>query len=198
MDVPLFEVAERHLALVADTETPAGIVVVASTPAPPALLPRPEGPALGAVVLDQVRDPGNIGGILRTAAAAGIRHVISTEGSADLWAPKVVRAGAGAHFRLFVYAGRRIEEVVEWLAEWDQCVLADGRSRTTIYQVDWSVATVLVLSNEARGASSWLDDVPTVRAAIPMYAETESMNVGAAAAVLFYEARRPFLGGTGA
>ena len=116
-------------------------------------------------------------------AAAGIRHVVSTEGSADIWAPKVVRAGAGAHFRLSVYVGRPVDEIAEWLGEWEQCVLADGRSRTTIYEVDWSLATVLVLSNEARGTSSWLDELAVTRAAIPMSAQTESMNVGAAAAV---------------
>jgi TrmH family RNA methyltransferase len=193
LDVPVFEVAERHLTLVADTETPAGIVVVAAMPRAPERLPEAEQPGLGVVVLDQVRDPGNIGGIIRTSAAAGIRHIVSTEGSADLWAPKVVRAGAGAHFRLTLYPGRPIDEIVDWMGAWDQRVLADGRSRTTIYQIDWSPSTVLILSNEAHGAAMWLDDVPTVRASIPMDAQTESLNVAAAAAVCLYEARRQFL-----
>ncbi len=194
MDVPLFELAERHLALVADTEAPAGIVVVAATPPAPAELPEARGPGLAAVVLDQIRDPGNIGGILRTTAAAGIRHIVSSEGSADLWAPKVVRAGAGAHFRLTLYPGRPVGEIIEWIGTWRQCVLADGRSRTTIYHVDWTPPTVLVLSNEAHGASRWLDDVSLLRASIPMAAETESINVAAASAVFVYEARRQLLG----
>jgi len=193
MGAPLFEISERHLTLVADTQTPAGIVVVATLPQPGPTLPAPQSAGIGALVLDQVRDPGNIGGILRTAAAAGIADVISTEGSADLWAPKVVRAGAGAHFRLSLYPARPIDEVADWLGTWQQVLVADGRARLSMHEVDWMPATVLVLSNEARGASSWLDGMGAGRVSIPMHAGTESLNVAAAAAVLMYEARRPFL-----
>jgi TrmH family RNA methyltransferase len=193
LPVPLFEISERHLTLIADTETPPGIVVVGALPADQASLPEPNAPGLGALVLDQVRDPGNIGGILRTAAAAGIRQVVSTQGSADLWAPKVVRAGAGAHFRLVLHPARPLGDVADWLARWPQRVLADGRARATIYDIDWQLPTVLLLSNEARGASSWLADFDCAHVAIPMAASTESLNVAAAAAVILYEARRQTL-----
>jgi RNA methyltransferase, TrmH family len=193
LDAPLFELSERHLTLVADTETPAGIVVVATLPPRQDRLPKPIADGLGALVLDQVRDPGNIGGILRTAAAAGIMDVVSTEGSADLWAPKVVRAGAGAHFRLMLYPARPFEEVAAWMSLWRQLLVADGRAPKSIYDVDWMPSSVLVLSNEAKGASSWLDNVDMHRVSIPMNAGTESLNVAAAAAILMYEARRLFL-----
>ncbi|MDB5058233.1 MAG: hypothetical protein JWO59_1705 [Chloroflexi bacterium] len=193
MGAPLFEISERHLTLVADTETPAGIVVVATLPSPARDLPAPQRPGLGALLLDQVRDPGNIGGILRTAAAAGISTVVSSEGSADLWAPKVVRAGAGAHFRLTLYPARPLTEITHWLGEWSQCLVADGRAQKSMYEVAWTPPTVLVLSNEARGAASWLDAAGIGRVSIPMHADTESLNVAAAAAVLIYEGRREFL-----
>jgi TrmH family RNA methyltransferase len=193
MDVPVFEISERHLTLVSDTETPAGIVVVATLPPLAPSLPLPRNPGLGALLLDQVRDPGNIGGILRTAAAAGISSVVSSEGSADLWAPKVVRAGAGAHFRIGLYPGRTMDEITNWLDLWDQRLVADGRSSRTMFRVDWTPPTLLILSNEARGASSWLDDAGIGRVSIPMGASTESLNVAAAAAVLIYEGRRDAL-----
>jgi RNA methyltransferase, TrmH family len=193
LDAPVYELSERHLTLVADTETPAGVVVVADLPLRVDALPEPNRPGLSVLLLDQIRDPGNIGGILRTAAAGGLSAVVSTEGSADLWAPKVVRAGAGAHFRLPLYPGWPLLEVAAWLATWPQLVVADARARNSIYDIDWSIATILTLSNEARGASSWLDRLHISRTAIPMQSDTESLNVAAAAAVIVYEARRSFL-----
>jgi TrmH family RNA methyltransferase len=193
MDAPVFEISERHLTLVADTETPAGVVVVADLPLHAAMLPAPDRRGLSVLLLDQIRDPGNIGGILRTATAAGLSAVVSTEGSADLWAPKVVRAGAGAHFRVPLFPGRQLAEVSEWLSAWPQCVLADGRASRSLYTVDWSLPTVLTLSNEAHGASAWFDALTIVRASIPMANDTESLNVAAAASVLIYEARRSAL-----
>ena len=192
-DVPHFEISERLLTLISDTETPSGIIVVASLPPITSILPRPQYRGLGALLLDQVRDPGNIGGILRTAAAAGVSVVVSTEGSADLWAPKVVRAGAGAHFRLTLAAGIPVADVVEWLREWEQAILADGRTERTIYDLDWRRSTVLVMSNEAHGPSNWLPEVAPIRARIPMRANTESLNVAAAAAIIVYEAQRDLL-----
>ncbi len=190
---PIFEISERLLTLVADTETPAGIVAVAPLPRPLPELPKPHATGLGALLLDLVRDPGNVGGILRSTAAAGIDSVVSTEGSADLWAPKVVRSAAGAHFRLDLWTAQPQAEVATWLQGWRQIVVADGRSPITMYQVDWRLPSVLVLANEAHGPSPWLASLPVVRAAIPMRAETESLNVAAAAAVLLYEARRDVL-----
>ena len=104
-----------------------------------------------------------------------------------------MRASAGAHFRLTLYPGRPVSEVVPWLERWHQRVLADGRSRSSIYELDWLPPTVLILSNEAHGAAEWLDELPVLRAAIPMAAETESLNVAAAAAVILYEAGRQVL-----
>ncbi len=191
-DILFFELSERHLTLITDTETPAGIVAVAPLPDPEGALPTVDRDGLGALLLDQVRDPGNLGGILRSAAAAGVARTLTTEGSAAPWAPKVVRAAAGAHLRLRLWPGQPRAEVAAWLEQWPQVVLADGRAPRTIYEVDWQRPSVLVLANEAHGPSPWLEALPVVRAAIPMRAATESLNVGAAAAILLYEARRAF------
>ncbi|HWE63693.1 MAG TPA: RNA methyltransferase [Chloroflexota bacterium] len=191
--IPLFELNERLLRLISDTETPPGIIAVAHMPRPLATLPGPWASGLSAVLLDHVRDPGNVGGILRTAAAAGIELVVSTEGSVDLYAPKVVRAGAGAHLRLELAPARPIEELAPWLDRWPLRTLADAHARTTLYDVDWRQPSVLVVSNEAHGSDEWLRERGLQGVSVPMRAATESLNVAAATAVLIYEARRPFL-----
>ena len=191
--IPILEVGERMLAMVADTETPAGIVAEAVLPDPATSLPEPHGAGLQVVVLDHVRDPGNTGGILRSAAASGVQHVVSSLGCVDLWAPKVVRAGAGAHFRLNLIGTLSPEALASWLLGWPQVVVADGAARASIYTVDWDRASALILGNEAHGPSDWPARLPIARVRIPMCADTESLNVAAAAAVFLYEGRRNLL-----
>jgi TrmH family RNA methyltransferase len=186
----MFEVNARALALAADTETPAGVVVVAALPEPAGALPLLPGAGLQALLLDQLRDPGNTGGILRTAAAAGLSVVVSSEGTVDLWGPKVVRAGAGAHFRLDLHNGQDVISLEAWLASFAQVVVADGHARTSLYDLDWQRNTLLVVSNEAHGSSGWLSRQQITPARIPMRGDTESLNVGAAAAIMLYEAQR--------
>jgi TrmH family RNA methyltransferase len=192
-EVPIVELTERLLRLISDTETPPGIIAVAPLPRPLIELPAPWTGGLSAILLDHVRDPGNVGGILRTAAAAGVELVVSTEGSVDLYAPKVVRAGAGAHLRLELAPARPLDEIGAWLARWPLAALADGAARTTLYDVDWREPCVLVVSNEAHGIEEWLQGRALRRVSIPMRAATESLNVAAATAIFVYEARRSFL-----
>lgn len=191
--LPVFELNERLIGLISDTETPPGVIVVAPLSPPLVELPEPWAPGLTALLLDHVRDPGNVGGILRTAGAAGVDLVVSTEGSVDLYSPKVVRAGAGAHLRLELAPARPVEEIGAWLDRWPQVILADGRSSTSLYEVDWREPSVLVVSNEAHGPQEWLASRRLTRVAIPMRAATESLNVAAATSIFLYEARRAFL-----
>jgi len=193
LDVPVYELSERLLTLIADTETPSGVIAVAPLPAHLSELPRPWTTGLSALLLDQVRDPGNVGGILRSAGASGVELVVSSEGSVDLFSPKVVRAGAGAHLRLELAPARPYEELAAWLAGWPQVVLADGHAEGTIYDVDWQLPTALIVSNEAHGVSERLRDLSLTPTRIPMAVATESLNVAAAAAIILYEGRRPFL-----
>ena len=154
-------------------------------------LALPPGRGL-AVVLGEVQDPGNAGSIIRTAAAAGADGLIATSGTVDLYAPKVVRAGMGAHLRLPLRVSQPWAALAPWLAARDQVVVADGRADRTLYEVDWRRDTVLVLGNEARGhdADTLADVANALRVAIPMPGGSESLNVAAAAAVLLYEAVR--------
>src|SRR5919202_1085272 len=186
---PLLEVTPAVLRHVADTETPSGVVAALPLGPAPTLaeLPRQAGLAL---VLDGVQDPGHAGTILRTAAAAGVDAVVALAGCVDLYAPKVVRAGMGAHFRLALAVDVDARELPSWLASRGQALLADHQATQSIYDVDLRGPVVLIVGSEAHGAVR-AEALPNVRrAAIPMPGGMESLNVAVAAAVILFEALR--------
>ncbi len=171
------------LSFVSDTQHSPGLLGVFRMPKPP--IPQAAAPVL---VLDGIREPGNLGAILRTAAAAGVSLVILAPGCADPYNPKALRAGMGAHFQL---------PLVE--ASWkeisgfchDLRTLAASASGECAYtDVDWRDAWALILGNEARGLSAPAQRLAQRRISIPMAAEVESLNVASAAAVILFEARR--------
>ncbi|MFN2114210.1 MAG: TrmH family RNA methyltransferase [Anaerolineae bacterium] len=181
---PVLEVEPTLLAEVADTVTPQGVVAVFDLPE----IEPPTRPEL-VLVLDQVRDPGNVGTMIRTALAAGADAVIAAPGTVDVWSPKVVRGGMGAHFRLPVLAlgwdairrrGR------DWgLAAW----VADGAAETAHTGMDWTAPAMLVVGGEADGPSAEGRALgPGVK--VPMPGPAESLNAAVAAAVILFEAAR--------
>jgi TrmH family RNA methyltransferase len=163
--------------------TPTGIAAVIDIPQPPL------GALAGdAVLLDAVQDAGNVGAILRTAAAAGVHDVILGSGCAGAWSSRVLRAGQGAHFSL------AIREQVDLPALLASCsatsiatVACDGVS---LYELDLREPTLWLLGNEGAGLSPALIDAAKVRLTIPLATCTESLNVAAAAAVCLFEAKR--------
>lgn len=176
-------VSEEVMLHMADTETPQGVLAVAAFPE---IEPKESGLAL---VLDGVRDPGNLGTILRTAEAAGVGQVMTQRGTVDVFSPKVVRGGMGAHFRLPIQAGRRWEEV-DTLLEGRHVLLADAGGGTPYDQVDWTAPTVLIMGGEARGAGRKARALGAERVTIPMQQGVESLNVAVATGILLFEAVR--------
>ncbi len=177
----LVEVTPEVMASMAETVTPQGLLAVVPVPDLP-------WPAHGlVVVLDSLRDPGNVGTILRTAWAAGAAGVASTTGTADLYAAKVVRSAMGAHFCLPLRSGLDAAALAA-LLDGRRTILAhqDG---TPYWQLDWRGDVALVVGGEARGAQV-AGALATARAAIPMAAGAESLNAAIAAAVLLFEAAR--------
>jgi len=189
-DIPaLLEVTPGVLSRVSGAETPAGVVLaLPRMPVPDlALLPRDRRLAL---VLDGVADPGNAGTILRTAAAVGVDAVVALAGCTDLYAPKVVRAAMGAHFRLPLAVDVTPETLAAWLPARGAALLADAHAGATIYDVDLRGPTVLVVGGEAHGALH-AEELPSVRqVSIPMPGATESLNVAVATAVILFEVAR--------
>lgn len=164
------------------TETPQGILAVILL----IDLPIPTSPDF-IVIADQIRDPGNLGTLLRSAAAAGVQAVIIPPETTDPFAPKVVRAGMGAHFRLAAHS-----------TNWDNIraytrginvFLADMDGKSC-WETDLCNSLALIVGGETEGASEEARSLATQKISIPMPGEVESLNAGVAGSVLMFEVVR--------
>ncbi|MDQ6949183.1 MAG: RNA methyltransferase [Actinomycetota bacterium] len=143
------------------------------------------------VVCVDVRDPGNLGTVLRSAQAAGAAGIVCCHGTADAYAPKCVRASAGAVFQLPMVSGGSPVEVLEELGSWGMRRLGARAAGGTAYDTtDLTGPVALVLGNEAHGLSPELEALLDGLITIPMAAPAESLNVGSAAAIICFEAAR--------
>lgn len=176
------EADDTILKKIAAVETSPGIVAVARFPRA-AQSGDFNKRSFMAVYLDHIADPGNLGTIARSAAAFGATALIVSEGSADPFSPKALRASAGALLRLPVL--RRGDETPAFLTDavHYRAVVRGGQS---IGAVKWAARRVLWLGNEAHGVGDGKKDCPVVDVTIPMAHGTESLNVAGAAAILLY------------
>lgn len=182
--VPCQPVSKAVLESLSDTETPQGIVGVMPEPHP-----SPPAEIALLLVVDRVRDPGNLGTLLRTAAAGGVDEVLLAPGTVDPYNSKVVRAGMGAHFRLPIAKGMAWPEIADrlkGLAVW----LADANGAQTYDEVDWTSPVALIVGGEAQGGSRQARAVAQGQVRIPMHGDTESLNAAVAAAIILFEATR--------
>ena len=148
-------------------------------------------PGSNFIVLDRLQDPGNIGTILRTADAAGYRLAILMKGTADVYAPKVVRAATGSLFRMPVVSMASTEELVEFTRAAGKKLTATCLdAQRCYYDEDLTHDIALVIGNEGRGVSRELIETADVRVKIPMEGKLESLNASVAAGILMYEAQR--------
>lgn len=145
-----------------------------------------------AVLLDNLQDPGNVGSILRCAAAAGIEAVYCGPGTAFAWSPKVLRAGMGAHFGLDIHEQVDLSALV---ATAGVPVLAtSSHADASLYAVDLRQPVAWLFGHEGQGVSADLLSLATQRLAIPHIGEMESLNVAASAAICLFEQVRQKLG----
>jgi len=186
--VPVFALEPGVMERVADTITPQPVVGVVGfvDVALDALLP-----ATLVVVCVDIRDPGNLGTVLRSAEGAGAGGVVCCDGSVDLYNPKVVRASAGSLFHVPVVAGGQPVEVLERLGTAKlQRLGTAAHGGEAPEEVDLGAPVALALGNEAHGLPGAVDACLDRRVTIPMAGRTDSLNVGMAAAVLCFEAAR--------
>ena len=191
--IPIVPVTADLLSRLAYGERASGIVAVAKAPAASleALRLRAEAPIVG--ILEDVEKPGNLGAVCRSADGAGLDAVIAagtTAAPADPWNPNAVRASLGTVFTLPL-AVASTGKVLAWLRDRGLRVVAARVDGSVPYaEADLRGSVALVLGSEATGLSqAWTgEDVTAVR--LPMRGRADSLNVAAAAAILFYEARR--------
>lgn len=143
------------------------------------------------VLIDAVQDPGNLGSILRSSAAAGISQVICSEGSVFAWSPKVLRAGMGAHFQLDIIEHADLKQLITTSTV--PVYATDSHAQKSIYQMNLTQPCAWLFGNEGQGISQLLLSCVTERLTIPQQAGVESLNVAAAAAVCLFEQKRQCL-----
>jgi len=182
---PVEQVSEQVLRHASDTQTPQGILAVLAA----RTLPLPVSPDF-VFIPDGVRDLGNLGSMLRSAAAAGVDTVILPPEGVDIYSPKVVRAAMGAHFRLPIAS-------LDWVEISDlvrrvnlRVYLADAGAGEPYSHCDLSSPLALIVGGEAEGAGESANSLAHVRLHIPMASGVESLNAAAAAAVLLFEIAR--------
>lgn len=181
--VEIITVSEAVLKACTDTETPQGLIAVLPLPR----LTAPHDPKL-ILIVDLLRDPGNLGTLLRSAAAADVDVMLLSPETVDAYSPKVVRGAMGAHFRLPVIQADwteiadRVKGMNVYLAA------ADGELKYT--ETDWTQPSALIVGGEASGASKDAARLATQRISIPLSREVESLNAAMAASVILFEAQR--------
>ena len=167
-----------------DLATPSGLLAVIRVPE---ATPFPEHPE-SCLLLEGIQDPGNLGTILRTAVAAGIRHVFLSSQCAVVWSPKTLRAGMGAHFHLSLHEDAPLSEIATRTGL--TAAATDPRAPTSIYETDLRRSVAWIFGSEGRGISPELLNSAALRLSVPMSGPIESLNVSSTAAICLFEQTR--------
>jgi TrmH family RNA methyltransferase len=195
------QVTPELMKSLSDTETSQGILAVLTL----SPIPYPASPTF-LLILDQIRDPGNLGALLRSADAAGVDAALIPPETTDPFAPKVVRAGMGAHFRLPIHSlgWEEIRRVVEGASRSSpenrsspkgatrsriQVMLADMEGQSC-WEADLRSPLALIVGGEAEGASESARQLASQKISVPMAGRTESLNAAVAGSVLMFEVMR--------
>jgi TrmH family RNA methyltransferase len=173
--------SDALLARISQLVSAAGVAAVIRTPQPG---PPPHG-AIDCVLIENIQDPGNLGSILRTSVAAGVRHVFLSRDSVFAWAPKVVRAAMGAHFSLSILQDLDLAEFAR--AFRGTVVATEPRAGASLYDLDLKGPVAWVFGNEGAGLSAKIAGIAIHRVCIPMPGPAESLNVAATAAICLFE-----------
>ena len=184
LEIDSYEVDPQVLDDIADSASPQGVLAVA-TARETAIESIAEMHRV--VVIDSVQDPGNLGAIVRTAAAAGFDAVVTGPGTADLWSTRAIRASAGTLFALHMAKRVDLESSLDLLRVAGHSVLAtDVRGETSVYQVEIEKRMTLVVGSEAHGLSETIIDRTDAMIRVPMGPLVESLNVAVATGIVMY------------
>jgi TrmH family RNA methyltransferase len=182
--VDVEEIEPNLLRSISETEASQGILAVLET----SQLPISESPTF-ILIPDQIRDPGNLGTLIRTAAAAGMQAVLLPPETTDAFAPKVVRAGMGAHFRLPIYA-MNWDEIEQTCKTSNFRVFLADMNGKSCWGTDFREPLALIVGGEAEGASKQARGLAHANVSIPMPGKVESLNASIAGALLIFEVVR--------
>lgn len=183
--IEVVEVAPRLMNAISDTETSQGLLGV--FPMPVRMSENLPAALNYALITDNLRDPGNLGTLLRSAAAAGVQAALLSPGTTDAFAPKVLRAGMGAHFRLPVLHLRWEEIGTICEGRGLRVLLAEAASGAAVWDLDLRGPLALMVGSEAEGSSPEARALASQSITIPMPGQSESLNAAVAASILLFE-----------
>lgn len=176
--------ADALIERISQVVTSSGILAVVRTPE---AQPLPDSVDAG-IMLEGIQDPGNLGSIFRSAVAFGIRNVFLSPGSVFAWAPKVVRAGQGAHFFLSIHENVALPELAARVR--GKIIATEPRAHRSLLDITLDGPIVWLFGNEGAGLSAEAATLAHERVRIPMPGETESLNLAAAVAICLFEKMR--------
>jgi RNA methyltransferase, TrmH family len=184
-NIPVEEISPDLMTAISATETPQGLLAIFAQ----RVLPFPlELDFL--LILDNLRDPGNLGTILRTARAAGVQSVILTPGTVDAFSPKVLRSGMGAHFHTPIQslAWPEIEALCKTnLQNHLKIFIAEAAGEKSIWQADLRQPLALIIGGEAEGPSLQARQIADETLTIPMPGKSESLNAAISSGIILFE-----------
>ena len=193
--VPVTQLDDRLFAELSELKTPTGILALIDVPRTTVMQSN------FALLLEGIQDPGNLGSMLRSAAAAGCDAVFLSTGCADAWSPKVLRAAMGGHFALNIHERQDLlgvarvfcEQPLRGLPAYHSAgtLLATSlKAKHSLYDCDLRGNVAFLVGNEGAGLSAGLLDMATQQITIPMAGKIESLNAAAATAICLFEAVR--------
>lgn len=182
--VPVTQLEDRLFAALSELKTPTGLLALIDMPQPAAAV----SDSRFALLLEDIQDPGNLGSMLRSAAAAGCDAVFLSRGCADAWSPKALRAAMGGHFVLNVHEQQDLPDVASAFP--GMLLAATLQATYNLYNCDLRGNVALLIGNEGAGLSAGLLSLATQTMTIPMPGKVESLNAAAAAAICLFEAVR--------
>jgi TrmH family RNA methyltransferase len=182
----IHRVSDGILAAISPVETPTGVLAIAAQPRPG----KAPDSAADSLLLDGVQDPGNLGSILRSAAAVGWRQVLLSADCAQAWSPKALRAGMGAQLALDIHEGIDLAGFLATYAGLSLAAEPSGDESLFATELPPDTALAWVVGAEGQGVRTPVLDAVQRRVRIPMATDTESLNVGAAAVLCLYEGWR--------
>lgn len=183
-DIPQTQLDDALFAQLSELRTPNGLLALIAIPPAKVAVTHSQF----ALLLEDIQDPGNLGSILRSAAAAGCDAVFLSQGCADAWSPKVLRAGMGGHFALSLHESADLFQVT---ADFTGKILAASlQADRSLYDCNLRGKIAFAIGNEGAGLSQGLLEVSQQHFIIPMQGKVESLNAAAATAVCLFEAVR--------
>jgi TrmH family RNA methyltransferase len=183
-NVPVSQLENKLFAELSELKTPTGILALIDIPRHDTLVSQ----SSFALLLEDIQDPGNLGSMLRSAAAAGCDAVFLSAGCADAWSPKVLRAAMGGHFAVRIHEQQDLPSVAK--AFCGTLLATSLKAKRSLYDCDLRGKVAFLVGNEGAGLSEDLQKLATQKINIPMHNQIESLNVAAATAIFLFEAVR--------